>query len=149
VVGEKDSSPLSSPGAKAAATLVTGPSTVASRLVHLVEERIFAHFNDAVVKDVKWCILDSGASNHMTDVRAAFTELNTNIHGTIRFGNGSMGEIVGMGMVLFICKSGEHGSLDGVYLILKMTTSIISLGQLDEADFKVSIKAGVTQVFDE
>jgi hypothetical protein len=60
-----------------------------------------------------------------------------------------MVEIVGMGAVLFICKSGEHRLLNGVYLIPKLTINIISLDQLDEAGFKVSIKAGVMRVFDE
>jgi hypothetical protein len=60
-----------------------------------------------------------------------------------------MVEIVGMGAVLFIYKSGEHRLLNGVYLIPKLTINIISLDQLDEAGFKVSIKAGVMWVFDE
>jgi hypothetical protein len=111
VVGGKDSSPLFALGVKAGkatAMPVTGLSTAASSLVHLVEERVFAHFNDEVKKDVKRWVLDSVASNHMTGVHAAFAELNTNIHGTVRIGDGSMVEIVGIGTMLFICKSGEH-----------------------------------------
>jgi hypothetical protein len=111
VVGEKDSSPLFALGVKAGqatATPVTRLSTAASSPVHLVEERVFAHFNDEAKKDVKRWVLDSEASNHMTGIRAMFVELNTNIHGTVRFGDGSMVEIVGIGTMLFICKSGKH-----------------------------------------
>jgi hypothetical protein len=48
-VGRKDSCPLFVPGVKAgqaAATLVTGLSMAASSLVNLVEEKVFARFND-------------------------------------------------------------------------------------------------------
>jgi hypothetical protein len=48
-------------------------------------------------------------------------------------------EIVEVGTVLSVCMTGNHQSLDGVYLIPKLTTNIISLGQLDEAGYEVSI----------
>jgi hypothetical protein len=35
----------------------------------------------------EWCL------NHKTGVREVFTELDTNIHGTIRFGDGYVVEI--------------------------------------------------------
>jgi hypothetical protein len=70
----------------------------------------------------EWCL------NHKTGVREVFTELDTNIHGTIRFGDGYVVEIEGIGTILFVCRNGEHGVLTGVYLIPKLTTNIVSLG---------------------
>jgi hypothetical protein len=58
--------------------------------VHLVEEKVFAHFNDEVKKDCKRWVLDSGASNHMTNFREVFAELNSNIWGTVKLGDGSV-----------------------------------------------------------
>jgi hypothetical protein len=75
----------------------------------------------------------------MTGIHAVFAELNTNIQGTVHFGDGSVVEIVGVGTVLFVCKTGNHRSLNGVYLIPKLTTNIISLDQLDEVGYEVSI----------
>jgi hypothetical protein len=94
-------------------------------------------------------VLDSGESNHMTSVREVFAELNTNICGTVRFGDGSMVEIEGISTIVFICKIGEHKTLFGVYLIPKVTTNIISLGQLYELRYEILIREGVVWVRDE
>jgi hypothetical protein len=117
--------------------------------VHLVEEKVFSHFSDEVKKNGKRWVLDSGASNHMTDVREVFAELDTNIHGTVRFGDGSVVEIEGIGTILFVCRNGEHKVLVCVYLIPKLSTNIVSLGQLDEIGYEVLIKNGVMKVWDE
>ena len=42
-----------------------------------------------------------GATNHMTSVRSAFFELDTGVHGTVRFGDGSVVDIEGRGTILF------------------------------------------------
>jgi hypothetical protein len=131
VAGMKDSCPLFMLGfmaAQAVVTQVAGLSTTASSPVHLVEEKVFTHFNDEAKKECKCWVLDSGVSNHMTGVQEASAVLNTNIRGTIHFVDGSVVEIVGIVMVLFICKTGEHISLNEVYLIPKLTKKIISLG---------------------
>jgi hypothetical protein len=85
----------------------------------------------------------------MTGVRSVFTELDTNIRGTVRFRDGSVVEIEEIGTVLFTCKDGEHISLTGVYLIPKLTTNIVSLGQLDEIGYEVLICRGVMRLWDE
>jgi hypothetical protein len=76
---------------------VRGLSMSTSSPVHLVEEKVFAHFSDEE-KDSKCWVLDSGASNHMTGVRDAFTELDSNVRRTVKFGDGSV--------MLFIYKNG-------------------------------------------
>jgi transposase InsO family protein len=135
-----------------ASTTVTGKAGLSAPTpspVHLIEEKVFAQFSDKAKKDGGRWVLDSGASNHMTGVREFFAELNTNICGTIRFGDRSVVEIEGIGTVMFIYKTGEHRSLSGVYLIPKLTTNIISLGQLDELGYEIHIKRGVMWVPDE
>jgi hypothetical protein len=96
----------------------------------------------------RW-VLDNGASNHMTSMRGVFAELENNIHGTVRFGDGSVVEIEGIDTVLFACKDGEQRSLTGVYLIPKLTTNIVSSGQLDEIGYEVMICRGVMRLWDE
>jgi hypothetical protein len=39
-------------------------------------------------------------SNHMTGVRGAFTEIDTNVWGTVRFKDGSVVEIEGIGSIM-------------------------------------------------
>jgi len=55
--------------------------------------------------------LDTGASNHMTENRAAFSELDTGVIGTVKFGDNSGVDIQGRGTVVFQCKNGEHKAL--------------------------------------
>ena len=62
----------------------------------------------------------------MTGDRAAFAELDTSIVGTVKFGDDSHVDICGQGTVLFVCKSGEHRAITGVYYIPRLNTQIIS-----------------------
>ena len=64
--------------------------------------------------------LDTGASNHMTGNRAAFSELDTGVVGTVKFGDNSGVDIQ--------CKNGEHKALTDVY-IPKLRSNIVSIGQ--------------------
>jgi hypothetical protein len=93
--------------------------------------------------------MDNGAANHMTSMCGVFAELDTNIHNTVCFGDGSVVEIEGIGTVLFACKDGEHISLTGVYLIPMLTMNIVSFCQLDEIGYEVMICRGVIRLWDE
>jgi hypothetical protein len=85
----------------------------------------------------------------MTGVWEVFTELDTNVYNTVKFGVGSMVEIEGIGTIMFVCKNGEHKTLSSVYLIPKLTTNIISLGQMDVLGYEMVIRDGVMWVCDE
>jgi hypothetical protein len=100
--------------------------------VHLMEDKVFMHLNDAEEKDSHQWVLNTRATNHMTGCRSTFSDLDHNVHKTFRFGDGSVVQIEGLGMVLFNCKNGEHHAFVGIYNILKLNTNIISMGQLDE-----------------
>jgi hypothetical protein len=126
----------------------TERSSLTARTVHLVEEKVFAQFNDEVKKEIKRWFLDSGASNHMTGVREIFAEFDSNVHRMVKFGDGFVVEIEGIGTTLFVCKNGECRLLARVYLIPKLTTNITSLGQLDEIGYEIGIREGVMKVRD-
>ena len=64
----------------------------------------------------------------MTGERSVFSNLDKGVHGTVRFGDGSVIDIEGRSMILFSYKNGEHQKLVGVYFIPKLTADIISLG---------------------
>jgi len=92
--------------------------------------------------------LDSGATHHMTGRREFFSDLDTDVGGSVRFGDSFAVEIKGVGSVIFTAKSGEHRMLTGVYYIPVLRNSIISLGQLDESDSRVVIDSGVLRIWD-
>jgi hypothetical protein len=115
-------------------------------LLHLDEPR--AHtLGDGSSNDKTdgWC-LDTGATHHMIGRRVLFTELDSDVWGSIKFGDTSGVEIKGDGSVIFIAESGEHRLLTGVYYISALRNSIITLGQLDESGLLVEIKDGVMRI---
>ena len=118
-------------------------------MVYLEESKLFVQLGENGGNGRTRWILDTGATNHMTGERSAFSDIDTDMHGTIRFGDGSVVEIEGCGTILFSCKTGEHQRLVGVYLIPKLTANIISLGQLDEDRYKVLIKDGIVRIWDQ
>jgi hypothetical protein len=97
--------------------------------------------------DEHW-YLDTGANNHMTGTRSIFSKLDCQVKGSVRFGDGSVVEIKGRGLVLFVCKNGEHRLLTDVYYIPRLRSSIISIGQLDEIGVKTVVADGVMTLYD-
>ncbi|KAM0038246.1 putative RNA-directed DNA polymerase [Helianthus debilis subsp. tardiflorus] len=93
--------------------------------------------------------LDNGASNHMTGKKGWFTNLDHNIKGKVKFGDGSCVEIKGQGMVILEGKSGEQRVLRDVYYIPALESNIISIGQLDETGYKIAIQDGILWMFEQ
>ena len=120
------------------------------RPLEIVEAKVFAQLDDgdADRDDLVWH-LDTGATNHMSGCRSAFQDLDNKIRGVVRFGDGSAVPIEGAGTVVLEGKTGEHTPVTGVYFIPRLTTNIISLGQLDEGDCDVHIRHGILRIRDE
>jgi hypothetical protein len=113
-----------------------------THIVHLREEHVFAQLGEKEEHDCKSWICDTGATNHMSGSLAAFAELDSTVRGIVRFGDDSMTEIEGRGVVEYLCKNGERCSFAGVYFIPRLTANIVSVGQLDEAGYEVHIRTG-------
>ncbi|CAA6674154.1 unnamed protein product [Spirodela intermedia] len=58
--------------------------------IHLREEKVFAHLEEEELRDEEAWVVDTGATNHMSGSRTAFTELDTAVLGTVRFGDDSV-----------------------------------------------------------
>ncbi|KAM0873258.1 hypothetical protein ACQ4PT_038185 [Festuca glaucescens] len=121
----------------------------AAALLHLDEPKAHALLGDGSGNDKTdgWC-LDTGATHHMTDRREFFAELDSDVRGSVKFGDASAVEIKGVGSVIFTAKTGEHRLLTGVYYIPALRNSIISLGQLDENGSRVLIEHGILRMWD-
>jgi hypothetical protein len=68
-----------------------------------------------------------GATNHMTGRGEVFSELDQAVQGTVKFGDGSVINICGKGTVIFSGRRSEHKVLTGMYWILWLRNSIISV----------------------
>jgi hypothetical protein len=84
----------------------------------------------------------------MTNRREFFTEFDSDVRGSVKFGDASSVEIKGIGSVIFATESGEHRLLTGVYYIPALRNTIISLRQLDESSSRVEIKDGAMRIWD-
>ncbi|XP_024004866.1 uncharacterized protein LOC112082012 [Eutrema salsugineum] len=83
-------------------------------------------------KEGTW-YLENGASNHMTGVKSFFLELNENIKGKVKFGDGSCIDIGSKGLILFEGKTGEQKLVPDIYYILTIKSNILSLGASKKA----------------
>ena len=69
--------------------------------------------------------------------REALASLDASVRGTVRFGDGSVVEIEGIGSVVLQTKKEGHMVLTEVYYISKLKSNIVSLGQLEDGCCKV------------
>ena len=120
----------------------------ALKAVNLDEPRAQVHLGRVGGKQEQRWYLDSSASNYMTGSKAAFSELNDDMTGTVKFGDGSRVAIQGRGTIIFRCQNGEHHALMDVYYIPQLRSSIISISQLDKRGSEVLIKDGVLRIRD-
>jgi hypothetical protein len=109
--------------------------------VHLDEGKLFAQLGENGGGDGARWILDSGATNHMMGVRAVFFDIDLRVHGTVHFGDGLVTNIEGRGTILIKCKTGGHKALTGVYYIPHLKANIVSLGQMEEAGYKIILES--------
>jgi hypothetical protein len=109
---------------------------------------VFADLREIEDGDRRRWALDTGATNHMTGSREIFIELDSEVCGTVHFGDGSITMIEGRGSIILACKDGVHRTLTGVYFIPCLKASIISLGHLDEMGCRIDVKHGVLCIFD-
>jgi hypothetical protein len=116
---------------------------VAPQAVFLNEEKVIP----VPSPDGVW-FFDTGASSHMTGERHMFAAMDDTVHGTVKFGDGSLVAICGRGTVVFRSQSGEQRALANVFYIPSLKSNIISVGQLDEGGCAVSIKRGVMTILD-
>jgi hypothetical protein len=121
----------------------------AVRVVHLMEEHVYVVLGDEGDKEPCQWVLDTGASNHMSGAWAAFSGINGRTIGTVRFTDGSVVFIEGVGTMVYEGKNEEHRTLTDVYYIPRLQTSIISIGQLDECRYEIGIRGGVLSLRDE
>lgn len=88
------------------------------KVMLLNEDKVVPKLNKSDVGnqvDSNLWYLDNSASNHMTGQRSKFADLDENITGQVKFGDGSVVHIKGKGSVILCCKNGEEIILREVY----------------------------------
>jgi hypothetical protein len=116
--------------------------------VEIHEEKVFTHLDEQKEHDAGTCVLDTRVTNHMYRCWVAFTKIDTMVLGIVHFGDDSVALIECHGTVMFMCENGKSRSFDGVYFIPRLTTNIVSIGQLDEIGYKIDIDTGVMEIWE-
>ncbi|XP_066323887.1 uncharacterized protein [Miscanthus floridulus] len=85
----------------------------------------------------------------MTGSKEAFSELDGDVTGIVKFGDGSRMMIQGHDTIIFRCQNGEHRALTDVYYIPQLRSSIVSIGQLDKLRCELLIKSRILRIWDQ
>ena len=75
----------------------------ALKTVNLDEPRAQVYLGHMGADQEQQWYLDSGASNHMTGSKAAFSELDDDVTSTVKFSDGSWVAIQGRDTIIFMC----------------------------------------------
>jgi hypothetical protein len=134
-----------------APTQVVEPALKQQQLVHLDETKAQAFLGMSCSDDdhLEGWYLDTGATNHMTGHGNVFSELDRAVQGTVKFRDGFVVNICGKVTIIFSGRHNEHKVLTGVYWILRLKNSIISIGQMDEGGAHMLIEGRVLRVWDQ
>ncbi|XP_049406281.1 uncharacterized protein LOC125869931 [Solanum stenotomum] len=88
------------------------------------------------------------ASNHLSGEKSAFSELDETFRTTVKFGDDSRIPLKGKGKVKLQTKSSSMQIIFDVFFAPDLKTNLISVGQLKENGYEVSIKHGICRMRD-
>ncbi|KAL5836715.1 hypothetical protein ACOSQ3_013884 [Xanthoceras sorbifolium] len=92
--------------------------------------------------------LDTGCSNHMCGDKKVFSDLDESFRNTVKFGDNSTISIMGKGNVTLQTKENSTHTISNVLFIPNLKTNLLSVGQLQEKGYEISIKDGVCRIQD-
>jgi hypothetical protein len=117
--------------------------------IHIMEQKVFVDLGTSGDNYHNNWVLDTGGTNHMTGLREIFTELDSQVYGTVKMGDGVITNIEGRRSIVLVCKNGKHRTLTRVFYTPRLKASILSVGKIDESDCRVVINRGVLRVYDQ
>jgi len=98
-------------------------------------------------EDASSWYLDTGYSNHMTGNKELIVDFDSNV--SVRLVDNSMISAEGIDKVRFTSKDGRVGYMNDVLYMLLMKNNLLSLGQLLEKGFKMSMEQNSIKIYDQ
>jgi hypothetical protein len=93
--------------------------------------------------------LDTGCSNHMCGDKSVFSVLDESFRDDVKFGDNSKVSVMGKGRVSIQTKEDSTHNISNVFYVPDLKTNLLSVGQLQERGYEISIKNGVCQIRDD
>ncbi|CAN6925204.1 unnamed protein product, partial [Brassica oleracea] len=118
-------------------------------VVFLNEEKVIPRALETSKKEEGIWYLDNGASNHMTGERGYFSELNQNIKGKVKFGDGSCVYIDGKGSILIVMKGVRKMIIKNLLFVPRLNRNVLSVAQMTSRGYTVIMGAGECIIKDE
>jgi hypothetical protein len=81
------------PGGARAPKIQKQESEATVKVVHVIEEKVYAALGEEAEQASRLWVLYTGASNHMSGCRAAFSSIDRETVGTVKFTDGSVVKI--------------------------------------------------------
>ncbi|PRQ55909.1 putative RNA-directed DNA polymerase [Rosa chinensis] len=92
--------------------------------------------------------LDSGCSNHMCGNKLLFSDLDESFRDIVKFGDNSTVSVMGKGSINVRMKNDVVERVPSVFYVPDLKSNLLSLGQLQEKVYHISIKNGVCLIED-
>jgi len=92
--------------------------------------------------------VDTGCNNHMSGSKSSFSHLNEGFRSTISFGDSSTVNVMGKGDIRIRSKNGLVKIISNVLYVLALKSNLLSVGQLLENSYFITMKNGVCEIFD-
>lgn len=108
------------------------------------EETLLMAYHDQEAKLNVW-YLDSGCSNHMCGNKSLFSDLNESFNDTVKLGNNSKISVMGKGNIQLQI-GGHTVKICDVFYVPELKSNLISMGQLQEKEYTITIRKGCCQV---
>uniref|UniRef100_A0A5B7B3A2 CCHC-type domain-containing protein n=1 Tax=Davidia involucrata TaxID=16924 RepID=A0A5B7B3A2_DAVIN len=93
--------------------------------------------------------LDTGCSNHMCGEKSAFSDLDESFCDSVKFGDNSRVSVMGKWKVSIQTKGNFVQTISNVLFVPDLRTNLLSVGQLQEKGYEISIKDEVCRIEDE
>ncbi|CAJ2628037.1 unnamed protein product [Trifolium pratense] len=108
---------------------------------------MMATIGDECEKNEEW-FLDSGCSNHMTPHREWLTNFDASKRSSIKLADGRKLAAEGIGNIVIKSKKGGKVIISEVLYVPGMNCNLLSLGQLVQRGFSVSMEDNALKLFD-
>ncbi|GKU93614.1 hypothetical protein SLEP1_g7191 [Rubroshorea leprosula] len=93
--------------------------------------------------------LDTGCTNHMSGKRELFADLDESFRTKVKFADDRTIPITGKGRILINLKNGDHKYISDVFYVPGMKSNLLSVGQLLEKGYVMSLRDDQFSILDE
>ncbi|KAJ4955119.1 hypothetical protein NE237_011902 [Protea cynaroides] len=105
------------------------------------------HPTEVINKNLRYS--DTGCSNHMCGDKSAFSNLDESYHDNVKFGDNLRISVMGKRKVTIQTKESAIQTISNVLFVPDLKTNLLSIDQLQEKRYEISIKDGVCRIQDE